>query len=90
MSYQYALPFHKLHRHKRETEDCIAQRRKQNDDERLRLAEERALLRKEQETLKREQDRLAADRAVLEGKERAFEDKSKKLDAIMAQFKGIA
>eukprot|EP00047_Mylnosiga_fluctuans_P004106 m.232738 g.232738 ORF g.232738 m.232738 type:complete len:524 (+) comp12404_c0_seq1:78-1649(+) len=77
-------------RHKRETEEWISQRRKENDEERLRLADERLLLKKEQEKLKADTDRLAADRAALEAKERTFDEKSKKLEAVMAQFKGIA
>eukprot|EP00048_Salpingoeca_helianthica_P014445 m.221735 g.221735 ORF g.221735 m.221735 type:complete len:511 (+) comp15874_c0_seq1:1258-2790(+) len=79
-----------LDRHKRETEEWIAQRRKENDEERRRLAEEWAQLKRDREQHKSDVEKLTADRAALEGRERQFEEKSKKMEGIMAQFKGLA
>lgn len=76
-------------RHRKETEQWLADRGTENDEERRKIAEEKALLAKENTHLKKETERLLADRTKLDEEEAAFQDKSAKFAVLMQQFKGI-
>ncbi|EGD73673.1 hypothetical protein PTSG_05386 [Salpingoeca rosetta] len=75
--------------HRRETEAWLAARRKENDDERRKIAEEWARVKKEEERLKGVETQLKSDRNALETEKTDFEKRRKKMEAIMAQFEGL-
>jgi len=75
--------------HKDETEAWLEKHVLENDKVRRELAETRAELGRDRAKLTREEEKLRLSNEQLAEEEANFKERSKKMDALMAQFKGI-
>eukprot|EP00043_Microstomoeca_roanoka_P018663 m.202333 g.202333 ORF g.202333 m.202333 type:complete len:535 (+) comp16872_c11_seq2:227-1831(+) len=80
---------HLQEKHRQETEEWLASRKSENDDERRKIAEEWVRVKAEEQRIKDIEEKLSADRAALEAEKTAFETRRKKMEAIMAQFENL-
>lgn len=78
-----------VEKHKAETEAWLEKHVLENDRVRKELADVRAELGRDRAKLTREEEKLRLSNEQLAEEEANFQERSKKMDALMAQFKGI-
>ena len=79
-----------VQKHKKETEEWLAARKSEIDQQKAANAAEKTQLGKDQAKLKQDQAKLAADNEALDAKVAAFEESRKQMEAIMNRIKGIS